>query len=48
MRGETEDQNELFSYLPLESRVPEDHPLRRIRAMVEEILKGMSKKFDRL
>lgn len=48
MRGETESQDELFSYIPLESRVPKDHPLRRMRTMVEEILKGMSKEFDGL
>jgi transposase len=48
MRGESQSQSELFSYIPLETRVPEDHPLRRIRAMVEEILRGMSRQFDRL
>ena len=31
------------SYASLEERVPQDHPLRRIREMVDQILRGMAK-----
>jgi transposase len=48
MRGEEDGQVEAFSYIPLESRVPADHPLRRIRALVEEVLKGLNRKLDGL
>lgn len=48
MRGEKREQIEAFSYIPLESRVPPDHPLRRIRALVEEALKGLHRKLDGL
>jgi transposase len=48
MRGEDIQQNELFSYGSLEDRVPADHPLRPIRAMVDEALKGLSSRFDRI
>lgn len=48
MRGEESGQVEAFSYIPLESRVPQDHPLRRIRALVEEVLKGLNRKLDGL
>jgi hypothetical protein len=29
---------EMFSYVPLERRIPADHPLRAIRAMTDEAL----------
>ncbi len=38
----------MFSYVSLEERVPEDHPLRRIREMVDGILRAMAKDFDGL
>src|SRR5580658_2832685 len=46
MRGEDLQQHELFSYGSLEERVPSDHPLGPIRAMVDEALKDMSPRFD--
>lgn len=48
MRGEQKDQPELFSYIPLERRIPDDHPLRAIRELVDGVLKGMSRRFDRI
>jgi transposase len=48
MRGQTNEQPVLFSYIPTETRIPPNHPLRRIRAVVDEVLVGMSKKLDRL
>src|SRR5947208_14919909 len=46
MRGEDVQQDELFSYGTLEERVPSDHPLRAIRAMVDVALKETSPRFD--
>jgi transposase len=48
MRGDDIQQNELFSYGSLEERVPEGHPLRPIRQMVDEALKQMSDRFDEI
>lgn len=48
MRGEDLQQHDLFSYGSLEDRVPADHPLRQIRAMVDEALKAMSARFDEI
>jgi transposase len=36
----------MFSYVSLEDRVPQDHPLRRIRETVDQVLRGMAKDFD--
>src|SRR3954452_14013509 len=48
MRGEDIQQSELFSYGSLEERVPVNHPLRAIRAMVEEALGEMSGCLDEI
>src|SRR3984885_14344199 len=48
MRGNDIQQNELFSYGSLDERVPEKHPLRAIRAMVDEALGEMSGRFDEI
>jgi transposase len=48
MRGEDQKQEAMFSYVSPQKRVPEDHPLRGIRAMVDTILKEMSPRFARL
>jgi len=42
MRGEVDRQGALFSYISLERRVPEDHPLRRIKQQVDTVLASMS------
>lgn len=42
------EQGGLFSYVSLESRVPQSHPLRGIRALLDEALKEMSRDFDRV
>ncbi|HEY6270479.1 MAG TPA: IS5 family transposase [Terriglobales bacterium] len=47
MRGEDQKQDSLFSYVSPERRVPEDHPLRPIRTMVDQVLKEMSARFSR-
>jgi transposase len=48
MRGEDQQQSELFSYGSLEERVPADHPLRPVRKMVDGALKDMSARFDEI
>jgi transposase len=46
MRGEDQQQNHIFSYLSPEARVRKDHPLRAIRAMVDEVLAQLSRRFS--
>jgi transposase len=36
----------MFSYLSPETRVRKGHPLRAIRAMVDEVLTRLSRRFD--
>jgi transposase len=48
MRGEDHRQQDVFSYVSLEERVPADHPLRAVRKTVDEVFGGMSKQFDGL
>jgi len=48
MRGEDQQQAGMFSYVMLEDRVPQDHALRPIRKMVDEILRAMARDFDGL
>jgi transposase len=48
MRGLEDRPEGLFSYIRLEERVPKDHPLRRIRALVDEALSRLSGRFDAL
>ena len=42
MRGHEKRQNALFSYVSLDERVPRDHPLRKLRVLVNGILSSMS------
>ena len=46
MRGEDQQLNHIFSYLSPEERVRKDHALRAIRAMVDEVLTQLSRRFD--
>src|SRR5450755_190652 len=46
MRGADHQQSHMFSYLSPEMRVRKDHPLRTIRAMVDEVLTQLSRRFD--
>jgi transposase len=45
MRGADEQQSQIFSYLSPEARVRKDHPLRAVRAMVDEALAQLSGSF---
>lgn len=48
MRGTDGASGAMFSYVSLESRVRRDHPLRPIRAIVNEALAAMSPRFEAL
>jgi len=38
----------MFSYISPEPRVRKDHPLRATRAMVDQVLKELSPRFDKM
>jgi transposase len=48
MRGDHQQQASMWSYISPEQRVPQDHPLRQIRTMTDQILKQLSPRFRRL
>lgn len=48
MRGDDEQTAGMFSYLSPEERVPQDHPLRPMRRLVDRVLNELSADFDRL
>jgi transposase len=48
MRGDDNRTGELFSYVDLEARVRRDHPLRAIRAIVNEALGALEREFAAL
>jgi transposase len=48
MRGEDQKQSAMFSYVSLEQRVPENHPLRQLQSMVNQALAELSPRFEEL
>ena len=48
MRGVDTQQSSMFSYLSPEERIPANHPLRPIRAIVDAVLAGLSARFERM
>lgn len=48
MRGRDERSGSLFSYVDVEARVGADHPLRQIRAIVNEALSALNRRFEAL
>jgi transposase len=48
MRGDDRQPDAMFSYVSAEQRVPAEHPLRAIRALVDDVLHDMSREFDQL
>jgi transposase len=48
LRGTFRDQGGLFSYISPETRVPASHPLRKIRALVRDVLQELNPSFSRL
>lgn len=48
MRGNVDPQAELYCLISPESRVPRDHPLRRVKRLVDEVLRDLSPLFDEM
>ena len=48
MRGDDQPQSTLFSYVSIEDRIPADHPLRTIQALVNPILAALSPRFQQM
>jgi transposase len=48
MRGVFSDQGWLFSYISPEGRVPANHPLRKIRKLVRDVLGELNRSLSRL
>src|ERR1700693_2413475 len=48
MGGEDDDPDSIVSYVSPEQRIPKEHPLRAIRALVDDVLRDMSREFDGL
>ena len=46
MRGNQSNQDHMFSYVDVESRIPAGHPIRKIRKVVDQALAGMDDVFD--
>src|SRR5437899_3108115 len=45
MRGDDQQQDGMFSYISPNKRVPQEHPLRRIRSIVDRVLDQLSPRF---
>lgn len=48
MRGTDERSGSLFSYVDIEARVPDGHPLRRIRGLVDDALGALDRRLETL
>jgi len=48
MHGEIDSQASMFSYIDLENRVPTDHPIRKVRKIVDNALEEIDIWFDDL
>src|SRR6059036_1375850 len=49
MRGDDlEEQGAMWSYVPMERRIPTDHPLRAMRPLVDAVLRELSPRFAEL
>ena len=45
MRGSDAMTGSMFSYVDIEARIPESHPIRMIRSIVNEVLAGLDGEF---
>ena len=48
MRGDERIQGGMFSYVSLEQRVPQGHPLRAVRELTDKVLRRLDAEFDAL
>src|SRR5207249_9562063 len=48
MRGDDQQQDGMFSYISPNKRVPQEHPLRRFRSIVDRVFDQLSPRFNKL
>lgn len=48
MRGNEKKRIDAFCYVSMEDWIPTQHPLRKMRTMVDEMLSSLDSKFDTL
>ena len=48
MRGDYQESGDLFSYVSLEKRVPANHPIRKMRRIIDEALEHLDTTFDEI
>src|SRR4029450_2696143 len=48
MRGRFTDQGGLFSYIAPDKRVPANHPLRKVRELVRDVLSDLNRSLGKL
>ncbi len=48
MRGDDVNDGMVFSYVSMERRIADDHPLRAVRVVLDEVLNGLSRDLDKL
>jgi transposase len=48
MRGVEKVQDKLFSYVSQDDRIPQDHPMRKLRALIDPILQKLSPRFEKM
>jgi transposase len=48
MRGDDRQPDAMFSYVSMEDRIPQDHPLRTMRTLVDAVLRQISPRFAML
>jgi transposase len=48
MRGEERRQRSMLMVMDVEQRIPQDHPLRRIKQVTDRVLKNLSPIFDQM
>ena len=48
VRSKDAKQQVFFSYKSIEDRIPQDHPIRTLKVLVDDILARLSPEFDRL
>ena len=46
MRGESNRQQALFSYVSIEERIPTEHPIRRVKLLCDQVLRKLSEMFE--
>ncbi len=46
MRGRSHPQSSLFIYVDLESRIPKNHPIRKVRQVIDQALDELEDVFE--